>query len=485
MSHPDDADRTEPQSPPSPPYQPTYPPAAATPPPPPPPPPPLTAPTGPASAPGYGAPGYGAPGYGAPPPVPPRSVERHARASRRRSLTALAVACFLAFAGVLGYAIGAGNGSSTTNASSLFPSQQQAPTGNGNGSSSGNRQNSSIDVNGLAGKVSPSIVNFTSSLDQGEAAGTGILISSSGLVLTNNHVIASANTLEAEIGGDGSQHPAKVLGYDIQSDVALVQIEDVSGLDAASLGNSSSAQIGDAIVAMGNAGGKGGAPSVVSGTITGLDQQITASDQDGSDAETLHGLIQTNANIQPGDSGGPLVDASGEVIGMDAAASTGNGGSGNGGFGFGGGSQNEGYAIPIEDALAIGKQIEAGNGTDSIHVGAHAGILGVSIQTDSSANGSGNPFGGNGDVGGNSGQGSGSGNGASVAGVQSGSGADQAGIQTGDTIVGIDGTSITSGSQLTHTMVRYGPGDSVKVQWLDSSGQSHSATVELGSGPPA
>ena len=118
-------------------------------------------------------------------------------------------------------------------------------------------------------------------------------------------------------------------------------------------------------------------------------------------------------------------------------------------------------------------------------MGAHAGILGVSIQTDSTANGSGNPFGGNGDVGGNSGQGSGSGNGASVAGVQSGSGADKAGIQAGDTIVGIDGTTITSGPQLTHTMVRYGPGDSVKVQWLDSSGQSHSATVELGSGPPA
>jgi S1-C subfamily serine protease len=473
MSHPDDADRTEPQSPPSPPYQPMYPPAAATPPPPPPPPP--TAPTGPASAPGY------APGYDAPPPVPPRSVERHARASRRHSLTALAVACFLAFAGVLGYAIGADNGTSTSNAGSVFPSQQQVPSGSSNGSSSGNGQNSSIDVSGIANKVSPSIVNFTSSLDQGEAAGTGILISSSGLVLTNNHVIAGSNQLEAEIGGNGSEHPAKVLGYNIQSDVALVQIEGVSGLDAASLGNSSSVQIGDAIVAMGNAGGKGGAPSVVSGSVTGLDQQITASDQDGSNAETLHGLIQTNANIQPGDSGGPLVDADGQVVGMDAAASTGNGG----GFGFGGGNQNEGYAIPIEDALAIGKQIEAGNGNDSIHVGAHAGILGVNVQSDTSSNGSGDPFGGNGDVGGNSGQGSGSGNGAAVAGVQSGSGADKAGIQQGDTIVGIDGTTITSASQLTHTMVRYGPGDSVKVQWLDSSGQSHSATVELGSGPPA
>ncbi len=477
MSHPDDADRTEPQSPPHPPYQPMYPPAAATPPPPPPPPPPTT-PTAPAAA----------PGYGAPPPIPPRGVERHPRASRRRSLSALAVACFLACAAVLGYAIGVTNGSSTTNASNVFPSQQQAPSANGNGnsssgsgSSSGNGQNSSIDVNGIASKVSPSIVNFTSSLDQGEAAGTGILISPSGLVLTNNHVIASSNELEAEIGGDGSQHPAKVLGYDIGHDVALVQIEGVSGLEAASLGNSSSVQVGDAIVAMGNAGGNGGEPSVVSGTVTALDQQITASDQDGSNPETLHGLIQTDANIQPGDSGGPLVDANGDVIGMDAAAST-----GNGGFGFGGGGgQNEGYAIPIEDALAIGKQIQEGNGTDSIHVGAHAGILGVSIQSDTTANGYGDPFGGNGDFGGSSGQGSSGGNGASVAGVKSGSGADDAGIQAGDTIVGIDDTTITSGSQLTHTMVRYGPGDTVKVEWLDSSNQSHSATVQLGSGPPA
>ncbi len=118
-------------------------------------------------------------------------------------------------------------------------------------------------------------------------------------------------------------------------------------------------------------------------------------------------------------------------------------------------------------------------------MGAHAGILGVSIQPDTTANGYGDPFGGNGDFGGSSGQGNGSGNGASVAGVKSGSGADEAGIQEGDTIVGIDGTTITSGSQLTHTMVRYGPGDTVKVEWLDSSGQSHSANVELGSGPPA
>ena len=103
-------------------------------------------------------------------------------------------------------------------------------------------------------------------------------------------------------------------------------------------------QVGDAIVALGNAGGKGGDPTVVSGSVTGTNQQITASDQDGSNAETLRNLVQIDANIQPGDSGGPLVDADGNVVGMNAAAS-----SGNGGFGFGGQSANEGYAIPISN----------------------------------------------------------------------------------------------------------------------------------------
>ena len=168
----------------------------------------------------------------------------------------------------------------------------------------------------------------------------------------------------------------KVLGYDIEHDVALVQIEGVSDLTAASLGDSSSVQAGDAIVALGNAGGKGGDPTVVSGSVTATDQQITASDQDGSNAETLRNLVQIDANIQPGDSGGPLVDADGDVVGMNAAAS-----SGNGGFGFGGQSANEGYAIPIEDALAIAKKIQSGDGGDTIHVGAHAAIMGVSVAT--------------------------------------------------------------------------------------------------------
>jgi S1-C subfamily serine protease len=465
MSNPDDADQTQPQLPPLPP--------AAAPPPPPPPvaPPPLPYAYAPSS-----------------PPLP-RAVARHERQSRRRALTSLAFAGFLVFAAIFGYSLGQNHASDSNNASSVLPSAQtQIPSNSGGSSSSGssssgsNGQQSSIDLNAITSQVSPAIVNITSSLDNGEAAGTGIVVSSSGLVLTNNHVIADSEDLQVEIGGDGSSHPAKVLGYDIADDVALVQIEGVSGLTAASIGNSSSLQVGDAIVAMGNAGGKGGAPSVVSGTVSALDQEITASDQDGSNAETLDGLVQTNANIQPGDSGGPLVDADGKVVGMDAAAS-----SGNGGFGFGGQSAtNEGYAIPIEDALAIAKQIQSGDATDNIHVGAHRALLGVAISDDSASTGNGynDPFGGNGDVGGQSSQGS-SGNGASVSDVQSGTGAESAGIAAGDTITGIDGSTVGSAQDLTHAMVKYSPGDKVSVDWVDSSGQSHTATVELGSGTPA
>jgi S1-C subfamily serine protease len=456
MSNPDDADATQP-------HRPVAPDAGlATPPPPPPPGPP---------------PSYGyAPGVRAPASEPPRTTARHPRESRAHTLTALAVACMLTIAAFVGYSIGANHDTNSTNASGT---SQQVPSFDpntglpSNGSSSGNGQQANIDVQAIAEKVSPSVVNLTSATNGGEAAGTGIVLTSSGVVLTNNHVIAGSNELQAEVDGSGEFHPVKVLGYSIEDDVALVQIEEVSGLTAASIGDVSSVEVGDAVVALGNAGGKGGDPTVVSGSVTALGQQITASDQDGSNAETLDDLIQIDANIQPGDSGGPLVDADGKVIGMNSAAS-----SANGGFGFGGVSGNEGYAITIDDALAIAKKIQTGGGSDTIHVGAHAGILGVSVTDNGTANGSRDPFGGSASRGGSSG------NGAYVRDVQSGSGADDARITEGSTIVGVDGTTVSSAEQLTHTMVKYYPGDKVHVEWIDASGESHSATIGLGSGPP-
>jgi S1-C subfamily serine protease len=154
------------------------------------------------------------------------------------------------------------------------------------------------------------------------------------------------------------------------------------------------------------------------------------------------------------------VNADGAVVGMNAAAS-----SGNGGVGFGG-SANEGYAIPIENAVAIAKKIASGQGGDRIHVGANRAMLGVSVS--GTANGLGQAS-----------------DGAAVQDVQPGSAAEQAGIQAGDTITGIDDTTITSAQQLTHALVQYQPKDSVTVTWVDGSGASHHATVQLGSGPPA
>jgi S1-C subfamily serine protease len=393
---------------------------------------------------------------------------------------ALAVACFLAFAAIIGYSIGANQATDSTNASGIspFPTQQLPTYDPSTGSSTdGSGQQTNIDLQAITDGVSPSVVNLVSNTSRGEGAGTAIVLTASGLALTNNHVIAGSTELQAEIEGSGRYQPVKVLGYSIEDDVALVQIEGVSDLTPATIGDASAVQIGDAVVALGNAGGKGGDPTVVSGIVTALGQEITASDQDGSNAETLGNLIQVDANIQPGDSGGPLVDVDGKVIGMNAAASR-----ANGGFGFGGSSGNEGYAITIDDALAIAKQIQSGDSTDTVHVGGNAGVMGVSVGADTSENGYGDPFGGNGDVGGTSGRG---GNGASVQDVQSGSGAEDAGIEAGATIVAVDSTTITSAQQLTHTMVRYSPGDEVEVEWLDANGQRRSATIELGSGPPA
>jgi len=322
--------------------------------------------------------------------------------------------------------------------------------------------------------VLPSVVNINTTLDNGAAAGTGIVLTADGLVLTNNHVIADSTSVSVAINGnDNDMHDAKVLGYDVADDVALIQVQGVSNLQPASIGSASSLSVGDAILAIGNAGGQGGTPSVVSGNVTALDQQITATDQDGSNAETLSNLVQVNANVEPGDSGGPLVDANGKVVGMTSAASSSNGGFGFGRFGDQGG--NEGYAIPIENALTIAKKIQSGSSTSSIHIGGSRALLGVSVSDSTNANGF------------NSGSSSssGSGSGAAVQDVQSGSAADGAGIQAGDLITGIGDTKVSSASELTHAMVAFSPKDKVEVQWVDSSGQSHHASVVLGSGPPA
>jgi S1-C subfamily serine protease len=312
----------------------------------------------------------------------------------------------------------------------------------------------------LAATVNPAIVDIRTNLAyQGAAAaGTGIVISSNGLVLTNNHVIRGATKISVTDVGNGRTYKGTVLGYDVAHDVALVQLSGASGLTTATIGGT--AKVGDAVTAFGNAGGVGGTPSSASGKVTGLGRSITASDGDNS--ERLTGLIEMNAALQPGDSGGPLVNSAGQVIGMDTAASV--------GFSFQGQTSTDAFAIPIAKALAIAKNIEAKQTTATIHIGPTA-MMGVSVAYA-------NDFGFGGAFGG------GATSGATVTGVLSSSPAARTGLQQGDVITSVDGRSISSSTTLTSVILKHAPGTTISLKWVDAVGASHHGTLKLASGPP-
>ena len=370
----------------------------------------------------------------------------------------------------------------------------------GSGNSSGNSGSSGgsgpSDVNAIADKVDPALVDINTTLgyQQEQAAGTGIVLTSNGVILTNNHVIDGATSISVTDVGNHQTYTASVVGYDRTGDVAVLQLKNASGLQTANLGNSSSVSVGENIVGIGNAGGTGGTPSAAGGTVTATNQSITAQDSGDGTSEQLSGLIETNADIQPGDSGGALVNTSGQVLGMDTAASGGTT------FQYNGQSQgNQGFAIPINTALSIAHQIEAGNGSTTVHIGTTA-FLGVEISPNGSNSNSGNsgsgggfnPFGGGGFFGnsgstgntGNTGSSGSSAAGASIAGVVTNGPAQEAGLAQGDVITSLGGKHIDSANALTNAISIYHPGDKVQVGWTDSSGQTHTATVQLSSGPP-
>jgi S1-C subfamily serine protease len=330
----------------------------------------------------------------------------------------------------------------------------------------------------IASRIDPALVDVVSTdgYQQATSEGTGIVLTSTGEVLTNNHVIEGATSIKVTDIGNGKTYTATVVGYDATQDVAVIQLQNASGLTVASLGNSSSVQTGASVTALGNAEGKGGTPSVATGSVTALNQSITASDELSGVNEQLTGLIETNAPIQPGDSGGPLVNSYGQVIGMDTAADS--------SYELQGQSSTatQAYSIPIDEAQSIASQIEAGTTSADVHIGATA-FLGVEIGSSSSTgNGSGG-FGGLGGFGGQNSQGTTSG--AAVAGTVSGSPAANAGLTEGDTITAIAGQSVTSAEDVAHDLVKYHPGNSISVTWVDQSGQSHTATMTLATGPAA
>jgi S1-C subfamily serine protease len=336
---------------------------------------------------------------------------------------------------------------------------------------------STLSTSQIASRVDPGLVDIVSTLgyQNAEAAGTGMVVTSSGEVLTNNHVIDGATSIKVTDVGNGRSYTATVVGYDKADDVAVLQLQGASGLSTVSFGNSSSVTTGDTVVALGNAGGKGGSPSVAAGTVTALNQAITASDEGSGSSESLTGMLQTNADIQAGDSGGALVNAEGQVIGMNTAASSSSemsspfGSSPSGQSSSSGSSQSEteGFAIPINKALSIASEIEAGDASSTVHIGA-TGFLGVEVGS------SGNSFmpGGEQDS-----------SGLTVEGTLSGSPAANAGLSAGDVIDSINGHAVSSSSDVQSAIGQGHPGDKVSVTWTDQYGQSHTSTVTLANGP--
>jgi S1-C subfamily serine protease len=343
---------------------------------------------------------------------------------------------------------------------------------------------------GIATKVEPGlvIVNTTLQYSSEAAAGTGMVINADGLVLTNNHVIAGSTKITATVASTGKTYPAVVIGYDKTGDVALIQMQNASGLTTVPIGDSSSVKAGQVVVALGNAGGRG-TITAAAGQVTALDQTITASEEGGSTAsETLHGMIQTNADIVPGDSGGPLSSSAG-VIGIDTAGNDAN-------------DQQAatGFAIPVNTALSVARQIAGGRASSTITIG-YPPFIGIftgsgsnsspQAQAQQQANG---------------GTGGGSGNspacytsnadltvppeiapvssGILIVGTICGSPAASAGLTGGAVITAVDGHAVGSPDDLASTLSRFHPGDTITVTWVSPSGHRTTSSLHLAAGPP-
>jgi S1-C subfamily serine protease len=307
-------------------------------------------------------------------------------------------------------------------------------------------------VNQVAALVRPGVVIINSTLaDQNAiAAGTGMILSADGEILTNNHVIDGATSIDVTVVSTGRRYVADLVGTSVANDVALLKLRDASGLTVTPFATTDAVTTGTSVVALGNAGGTG-TLSVVSGTVTSTNRSITASDANGSSSERLSGMIEVKALIRAGDSGGPLSNRAGRVIGMDTAASTSRNGNTS--------APTYGYAIPINRALAIAQGIRSASPSSPA---SNRGYLGIEVRgADPQTN-----------LGG-----------AVIVAVTPDSPASRAGLLAADTITDVDGQIVTSGDSLTQTLGQSKPGQSVRVGWVDAAGQQHHATITLAKGP--
>jgi len=339
-------------------------------------------------------------------------------------------------------------------------------------------------------EVAPSVVDVSADLQflNETAEGTGFVIDSArGLVLTNNHVIDDATSVTVTIALTGRTYPATVLGYDLPADIALLRIKPVQGLAAALIGHSDALRTGSQVLALGNEAGQGGPPSQAPGVISSTGRSIVATDRSSGLTETLHGMLQTSADIRPGDSGGPLANAAGQVVGVNTAAGDASPG-----------SSFAGYAIPIDTALAIAQQIGSSRPGSGIHLGMPA-FLGVLLP----ASGDPDPQQQAGAGTTRHGPASGLGcvtsdsirfgavppriapatSGALVDGVVCDTPAARAGLEPGDVITAFAGHPVSSADDLTGMLDHAHPGGGGMLEWVGLGGETRTAYVTLGTGP--
>jgi len=375
--------------------------------------------------------GYSA-GLPAPPP-PPR------RQPRRAGWVALGVALLATFV-LVATLLGEGSGIGTNDA----PTRAQG--GQGGGTTSTVAAGSVVDIDTSAELLSSDGLRPL-------GAGTGMVLTSDGQILTNNHVVAGASEIHVTIPGQGVQ-TATVVGVDPTDDVALLQLSGVSGLNTVTIGDSSAVAVGDPVTAIGNAFGAAGPPTSTTGRITAVHRSIVASDPSGGTSEHLNDVIQISAGVHPGDSGGALVNAEGQVVGIITAGPSNS-------------TTGVGFAIPIDSAINIVDQMRAGHESSNILLG-ERGFIGVAVRPLDEATAAR--------------LGLSSSSGALVAGVKDGSPAAQAGITTPSVITSIDGQAVNTLDDLGAAIHTKKPGDQVQVTWVDAQGQ-HTATLTLAPGP--
>ena len=383
---------------------------------------------------------------GAPPVVEP--VETPPTPPRNRLTLAITAASIGALV-VLGLAAVAGHGVWSTLAewSSQPPLQHGESLKPGHGAElSPNRPLDGLDVSDATDQQKVGLVTILTDLaysDGSQAAGTGSILTSDGEVLTNNHVIEGSAEIEVTIESTGETYQAVVLGTDKTNDVALLQILDAQGLETVDLSFDDVA-LGDDVASIGNAQGTGDLV-VAEGTVTGVDQSLSISNDYGGQYEKLTGLIEVNADVVSGDSGGPLVDQDGDVVGMVTAASSGD-------------RDIFGYAITIGFAMDVVKQIESGVETGTVNIGPTA-FMGVTLDENQGPTG------------------------VLINGALAGTPADKAGLVAGDTITSFDGTAVNDIDTLKALVRAHDPGDVVSVEYTDADGVDHTVELTLTEGP--